>query len=65
MTRKIIEITINPTGEIEIEAVGFRGADCEQATAFLEEVLGQVTHKRQKPEYHRRVCRREVQRFGT
>jgi len=35
-----IEIIIAPTGEITIDAVGFRGADCEKATHFLEEALG-------------------------
>ncbi|HZR21451.1 MAG TPA: DUF2997 domain-containing protein [Verrucomicrobiae bacterium] len=30
------------TGEIQIDAVGFKGPDCEQATKFLEEALGVV-----------------------
>ena len=31
-----IEIVVAPTGEILIEGVGFKGADCEKATRFLE-----------------------------
>jgi len=37
---KTIEIIIGTTGEIQIDAVGFKGPDCEKATAFLEEALG-------------------------
>jgi hypothetical protein len=37
---RTIEIIIGTTGEIQIDAVGFKGPDCEKATAFLEEALG-------------------------
>ena len=37
---RTIEIIIAPTGEIQIDAVGFKGPDCEKATKFLEEALG-------------------------
>ena len=47
-----IEVLISPTGEVVIEAFGFKGADCEQATRFLEEALGVLTNKSRKPEYH-------------
>ena len=36
MTRSI-EIIVAPAGEVRIDAVNFKGADCEQATRFLEE----------------------------
>ena len=49
---KTIEILIAPTGEIKIDAVGFKGPDCEKATAFLELALGTVKEKARKPEYH-------------
>ena len=62
---KTIHITIDPSGEIQIEAVGFRGADCEQATAFLEKVLGTVSRKERKPEYYRRASVRPEQRVGS
>jgi hypothetical protein len=62
---KTIHITIEPSGEIQIEAVGFRGADCEQATAFLEKVLGTVSRKERKPEYYRWASVRTEQRVGS
>lgn len=52
-----IEVLISPTGEVVIEAVGFKGADCEQATRFLEEALGVLTNKSRKPEYHQASTR--------
>lgn len=55
---KTIEIVIEPTGDLQIDAVGFSGADCEKATAFLEEALGKMERRRQKPERHRKVQQR-------
>ena len=48
---KTIEIVVSVTGEIKIDAVGFKGADCEKATEFLEAALGSVRRKVKKPEY--------------
>ena len=59
---KIIEVVVGKQGEIKIDAVGFKGADCEKATAFLEQALGQVKTRQKKPEYHRQVQMR--QRLG-
>ena len=42
---RTIEIIIGSTGEIQIDAVRFKGPDCEQATRFLEEALGAVGKK--------------------
>ena len=60
-----IEITIAPTGEIAIDAVGFKGPDCEQATRYLEEALGVATHRAKKPEYHQRQRNKKQQRIST
>ena len=61
---RAIEIIIVPSGEIQIDAVGFKGPDCEQATKFLEEALGVVGKKVKKPEYHQRSTRTNQQRIG-
>jgi Protein of unknown function (DUF2997) len=52
-----IEVVVSPMGDIVIEAVGFKGADCEQATRFLEEALGVLTAKTRKPEFHQASTR--------
>jgi DUF2997 family protein len=60
-----IEITIAPTGEITIDAMGFKGADCEQATRYLEAALGVTTHRAKKPEYHQQQRNKKQQRIST
>ncbi len=59
---KTIEVIVNIGGEIKIDAVGFKGADCEKATAFLEKALGTVKGRQKKPEFHQRV--QAQQRLG-
>jgi len=61
---KSIEIEISPTGDIKIDAVGFKGTDCDKATKFLEEALGVVGQKQKKPEYHQRNTTRQPQKLG-
>jgi hypothetical protein len=60
-----IEVTVSPRGDITIDAVGFKGADCEKATRFLEEALGVVATKQKKPEYHQRGTTAHVQKLGS
>ncbi len=59
-----INIDIAPDGGVSVDAAGFRGADCEQATRFLEQALGRVENRRRKPEYHQPAARRQSQRLG-
>jgi hypothetical protein len=59
---KTIEVIVSPAGEVKIDAVGFKGADCEKATAFLEKALGQVSTKQKKPEFYKQA--QNVQRIG-
>ena len=62
---RTIEIIIGTTGEIQIDAVGFKGPDCEMATKFLEEALGVVGRKARKPEYFRQSTTTNAQKLGT
>jgi len=52
--KRTIEIIVASSGEIKIDAIGFKGLDCEKATRFLEEALGVAASKTKKPEYHQR-----------
>jgi hypothetical protein len=61
---KSIEVIVSASGEIQIDAVGFKGADCEQATKFLEVALGVVGQKQKKPEYHQRNVSNRQQKIG-
>lgn len=49
---KSIHVEIDEQGAVVIDAKGFKGADCEKATRFIEEALGKVTKKTKKPEYN-------------
>jgi hypothetical protein len=37
-----LEVLIAPDGTLTIDALGFKGADCDQATKFLEQALGLI-----------------------
>jgi hypothetical protein len=63
--KRSIEITVSASGEISIDAIGFKGADCEQATQFLEQALGAAQKKVRKPEYLQSATRRTQQKVGT
>jgi hypothetical protein len=62
--KRTIEITISPTGELSIDALGFKGSGCEQATKFLEEALGMTAQKVKKPEYQQRNVEKIQQNLG-
>ncbi len=62
--KSTIEVIVAPDGAIQIDAVGFKGADCEHATKFLEEALGVVHQKQKKPEYHQRSKSKLQQKVG-
>ena len=63
--KQSIEIIIAPTGEITIDAVGFKGADCEKATKFLEEALGVVGGRTRKADYYTRATHVNQQKLET
>jgi hypothetical protein len=63
--KRTVEVTVETTGAIIIEAVAFRGADCEKATAYLEEALGVAGQRSKKPEYYQRSHRQHQQRLGS
>ena len=50
-----IEIIVSPKGETKIETKGFTGAECRQASEFIEKALGQRTNEQLTPESHHQV----------
>jgi hypothetical protein len=49
---KTIEITISPIGQTSVETKGFTGAECRQASEFIEQALGQRTGERLTGEFY-------------
>lgn len=48
---RIIEVLISPTGEATVQTKGYQGADCLQATKFLESALGTVAAEQKTSEF--------------
>ena len=49
---KVIEITVAPNGSSTVETKGFTGPDCQNASRFIEQVLGQKVSAQLKPEFY-------------
>ena len=61
-SKERIDVWISPEGAITLDAVGYTGKTCEEATKFLEESLGTVGRKQRTRDYYR-VEDRDGRRF--
>jgi hypothetical protein len=61
--KRTIEVMVSPAGEIRIEAVGFVGTSCQEATKALQQALGTTARFQPKPEYHQQN-RKAKQQLG-
>ena len=64
MNQRSIEVIVMPDGSLIIDAIGFNGPECDKATRFLEEALGQIATKQRKPAYNERNQTHRQQRVG-
>jgi hypothetical protein len=49
---RVIEVTVSPTGETQIQTKGYSGGACLKASQFLQDALGVVESDRRTAEYH-------------
>ncbi len=49
---KTITATIDKQGRVQIEANGFEGSSCEDATRAIEQALGAESSRERKPEFY-------------
>ena len=49
---RIIEVVVSPTGEATVQTKGYAGADCLQASRFLEQALGVPASDRKTAEFY-------------
>ncbi|MCC7420282.1 MAG: DUF2997 domain-containing protein [Planctomycetaceae bacterium] len=49
---KTIEVVVSPKGETRLETRGFNGAECREASSFLEKALGARTAERLTDEFY-------------
>ena len=61
---KIIEIVVAPNGEVRVETKGFTGAECRDASRFVERALGQQTDEQLKTEFHQTAASQQLIRHG-
>lgn len=47
-----IKIHISPDGNVKIDAIGYEGKSCKEATRAIEEALGKVESDNLKLEYY-------------
>ena len=48
---KKVEIIFGNDGSVKVEAFGFQGASCEEATEFLDELFGKSKRKHKDSYY--------------
>ena len=61
---KIIEIIVSPQGQTRVETKGFAGADCQQASEFLEQALGARSREVLTAEFHQ-VSQSDIRNHTT
>lgn len=62
-TTRQVTVRVGTDGAVQVEADGFTGTSCVEATAALEEALGQQSDDRElKPAYHEEELNLEVNR---
>jgi hypothetical protein len=49
---RIIEVIVSPQGETTLQTKGYDGADCFQASQFLEQALGIKTSDQPTSEFY-------------
>jgi hypothetical protein len=62
MTVRIIEVTVSPQGETTVQTKGYIGAECLQASKWLEQALGITINDNKAAEFHQQaVTEQQVQ----
>lgn len=65
MSEKIVKITVTSSGDASIEAEGFKGDGCKQATKDFEKIYSNTIDYQEKPEmYEGASCTTQVRANG-
>lgn len=67
MGQQVIEVLVGPNGEVKLEAHGFKGKSCKEATEFLEKALGGKQDTKVKAEWYVRnsTATRRLRKVGV
>lgn len=52
MPQREFELTISPTGEVEIHVKGYKGRRCLEAMKFFQEIVGELKQEQHTSEYY-------------
>lgn len=59
---RVIEVIVSPSGETTVQTKGYVGADCLQASKFLEQALGRITSEHKTTEFYQaQAAQQEIQ----
>jgi hypothetical protein len=53
---RIIEMIVSPQGEATVQTKGFAGAECLEASRWLEQALGLVAADTKTAEFHQQAA---------
>lgn len=63
MTQQIL-VTVDSTGQSQVEVRGVPGPACRDLTAAIEQALGQTVEDRTTPEYHQQARQSQQRQQG-
>jgi hypothetical protein len=58
---RVIEVLVSPQGEVTVQTKGYAGADCLQASKFLEQALGLAVKEHKTSEFYQQTTTAEQQ----
>jgi len=56
----MIEVTVSPKGDVSIQTKGYVGADCQAASRFLEQALGDSTTEQKTTEFYAQAATEQL-----
>jgi hypothetical protein len=62
---KMIEITVAANGQTSVQTKGFTGAECRQASEFIETALGRRTDEQLTSEFYAQEAQQQRLQEGT
>jgi Protein of unknown function (DUF2997) len=52
---KVVEVIVRPNGRTSLETKGFVGSECQEASRFIKEALGQSTHEHLTSKFYQQL----------
>jgi hypothetical protein len=59
-----IEVTISPSGEVQMDGQGFTGTGCDTAMRAIEQAVGTVAERGNTPEYYVETVENSQEHFA-